>query len=136
MEAVAALAVVALAAASTGAALAEAGLAEASTVEAFAAPASVADSAMAEVFAAVDFTIMTSGGGASGSVTAFTDRMIIMMTTVTTIRTPRAIHTTAAEAAMWLSNVSTRRMAGACDRFKCAVDGTIDERKAAAWPPF
>ena len=100
------------------------GLAEASTVEAFVAPASVADSAMVAVFAAADFT--TSGGGASGSATAFTDRMTIMTTTVTTIRMPRAIHTTAAEAAMWSSSVCTRRMGGACDRFKCAVDGTID----------
>ena len=80
----------------TGAALAEV----ASVVEAFMAPASLVDTASVVVFAAVDFAIMASGGGASGSATAFTDRMTIMTTTVTTIRMPRAIQTTVAEAAM------------------------------------
>lgn len=103
MEAVAASAAAALAAVAAfmGAALAAVVLAAAASVaEAFVAPASLVDSAMVEVFAAVDFTIVASGGGASGSATAFTDRMTIMMTTVTTIRTRRAIHTTTAEAAM------------------------------------
>ena len=108
----------------------------ASMVVAFMAAASLVDSAMVVVFAAMDFTIMTSGGAASGSATAFTNRMTTMTTTVTTIRMLRAIHTTTTEAAMWLIGVCTPRMAGACDRFKCAVDGTIDVKKAASMAAF
>jgi hypothetical protein len=37
---------------------------------------------------------------------------------------------------MWLSGACTPRTAGACDRFKYAVDDTIDVEKAASLAAF